>query len=122
MRDLTDTTTRMSPRGYPELNGPKLAELIRQFKDAGLDTRPARPGETAGIAKEVGVKWPAQAWSHLGQWRKGAYDDLPQPQPAKATHNADVGIKLTTDELRRINDLLGEIAAVATMLQRRLQQ
>ena len=69
-----------------------------------------------------------QAWRTLGLWREGYYADIdldeqPAEQPAAAApREGESGIKFTADERHQISDLLGEIAAVATMLQRRLQQ
>jgi hypothetical protein len=127
MRDPTDTTIKMTPGGYTALTGPQLVGLLRRFRDAGLDKRQARRGETAAMADELDA-YPAQAWRTLGLWREGYYADIdldeqPAEQPAAAApREGESGIKFTADERHQISDLLGEIAAVATMLQRRLQQ
>jgi hypothetical protein len=110
-RDLTDATVKMTPSGnYAYLTGSQLAALIARFKAAGLDKRPARPGETARMAEELGLKYPAQAWAHLGFWRKRLYDE-----PRPAARQTTVPFKLSTDETR-------QILAVAALLKRRLQQ
>jgi hypothetical protein len=120
--DLTDATVRMSPGGnYALITGPQLAELLRWFKDAGLDKRKARPGETAATGEEIGIDYPARVWRTLGLWLEGYFDGLLESQPAAAPQ-VQASSRLTADELHRISDLLTEIAEVATLLKQKLQQ